>query len=72
MWMIKGLFAGLFSFVLFTLVYYGYWMRPLVPGKAVAVSAVTSLTLHRSLYWVAFGLTMLTVCVMSKLLHQVR
>jgi hypothetical protein len=46
MWVIKGLFFGLLSFLLFTVFYYGYWMRPLVPGKAVGVNAVTSLTIH--------------------------
>jgi hypothetical protein len=71
-WMIKGLFFGLLSFLLFTLFYYGYAMRPLVSNKAVGVSAITSITLHKPLYWMAFGLTVLTVCVITKLLHSVR
>jgi hypothetical protein len=68
-WMIKGLSFGLLTFLLFTVFYYGYSMRPLTSNKAIGVSAITSITLHRPLYWVAFGLTVLTVCVMSKLLH---
>ena len=72
MWMIKGLSLGLFSFVLFTIFYYSYWTGPLVPNKAVSANLVAGLTLHRPLYWVAFGLTVLTVCVMSRLFHTVR
>ena len=72
MWMMKGLFFGILSFLLFTVFYYGYSMRPLVPDKAVGLSAITSITLHRPLYWVAFGLTLLTVVVMARLLHSGR
>jgi hypothetical protein len=71
-WMIKGLFFGLFSFLLFTIFYYGYWTRPLIANKAVSLNLVTGLTLHRPLYWVASILIVLVACVIAKLFHTVR
>ena len=72
MWLIKGLFAGLVTAFLFTVFYYTRALGPWTSGKAVGVSVPQALFLHRPLYWVASGLIVLTVCVISRLFHTVR
>jgi hypothetical protein len=71
-WMIKGLFFGLFSFVLFTILYFTYWNWPLQSNRATGFSVIQGLFLHRPLYWIVSGSIVIVACMIARLLHTVR
>ncbi|HXX99913.1 MAG TPA: hypothetical protein VEI54_03265 [Candidatus Limnocylindrales bacterium] len=62
MWLVKGILVGLGVFILGSLVYVGYHLRPIEPEKATGLSAITALTLYDYRWWVALVATVALAC----------
>jgi hypothetical protein len=70
MWMLKGIVLGLILFAVFFVVYFRSFMGPARQGVATSLSVVTSYTLYRPMFWLAFVLTLISCCVYARLLQR--
>jgi hypothetical protein len=62
MWLLKGIFVGLGIFLLGSLVYIGYHLRPFKPNRATGLSVITALTVYNTWWWVALVATLAFAC----------
>ncbi len=70
MWIVKGLLAGIGVFAVFSVIYVIVMAGGVRQNVAIEIHTLKSWTSQSLLYWAAFGLTLATACVFSKLLSR--